>query len=124
MTRAAKRDVDRDALRGSWERQAVELGFDAHALAKPAPSREAGRGTAAKQPAAEAVEWAVEHLSEREAVFARTGLLSAALAWSPGAVDSAGIEQEIAGRVEGRDAACRKPARRRRRAHHRPGRGP
>ena len=100
MTRAVKRDVDRDALRGSWERQAAELGFEARALARSAPSREAGRGTAAKERAAEAVEWAVEHLSEREAVFARTGLLSAALTWSPGAVDSAGIEQEIAGRVE------------------------
>ncbi len=95
MTRAAKRDVDRDALRASWERQAAELGFEAHALAKPAPSREAGL-----EPAAEAVEWAVEHLSEREAVFSRTGLLSAALAWSPGAAESAGIEREIAGRVE------------------------
>ena len=100
MTRAAKREVDRDALRGSWERQAAELGFEARALAKPAPSRDAGLETAAKEPAAEAVEWAVEHLSEREAVFARTGLLSAALAWNPGAVDSARIEQEIAGRVE------------------------
>ncbi len=102
MTRAAKREVDRDALRGSWERQAAELGFEARALARPAPSRDAGLETAAKETAAEAVEWAVEHLSEREAVFARTGLLSAALAWNPGAVDSARIEREIAGRVEAR----------------------
>ena len=100
MTRASKREVDRDALRASWERQAAELGFEAHTLARPAPSREAGLETAAKEPAAEAVEWAVEHLSEREAVFPRTGLLSAALAWNPGAVESAGIEREIAGRVE------------------------
>ena len=31
MTRAAKRDVDRDELRESWERQAEGLGFDAKA---------------------------------------------------------------------------------------------
>ena len=27
MTRAAKRDVDRDALRGVWEKQAADLGL-------------------------------------------------------------------------------------------------
>ncbi|MDE0359550.1 MAG: conjugative relaxase [Rhodospirillaceae bacterium] len=34
----------------------------------------------------EAMAWAVAHLSEREAVFSRTDLLAAALAWKPGAV--------------------------------------
>ena len=43
MTRAAKREVDRDALRESWERQAVELGFDARAAVEAAVSREARR---------------------------------------------------------------------------------
>ncbi len=32
MTRSAKRDVDREALRGTWAEQAKELGFDAKAL--------------------------------------------------------------------------------------------
>ena len=36
--------------------------------------------------AAQAVTWAAAHLSEREAVFARSDLLAAALAWKPGAV--------------------------------------
>ncbi|MDE0006152.1 MAG: conjugative relaxase [Rhodospirillaceae bacterium] len=36
--------------------------------------------------AREAMTWAVAHLSEREAVFSRTDLLAAALAWKPGAV--------------------------------------
>ena len=53
----------------------------------------AGRG-----PAAEAVAWAVAHLSEREAVFARTDLLAAALAWNPGAAPVADIEREVAAR--------------------------
>ena len=47
-------------------------------------------------PAARAVAWAVSHLSEREAVFARTDLLAAALAWSPGAAAVADIEREAA----------------------------
>ncbi len=130
MTRAAKRDVDRDALRESWERQAAGMGLDARGLAAEALSREAGRdagkdaeGTMAPGPAAgdgampgagavevepaarenvpislasRAVEWAVAHLSEREAVFARTDLLAAALAWNPGAARIGDIEREVA----------------------------
>ena len=154
MTRAAKRDVDREALRESWERQAAGMGFDAKALAVDALSREtgrdagkgagletaagpdvagdataraAGRDAAARDmpavdggnagylphreggteaapeakragPASRAVEWAVAHLSEREAVFARTDLLAAALAWSPGATGIGDIEREVAAR--------------------------
>ena len=133
MTRAAKRDVDREALRESWQRQAEGLGFDARGLAAEAVTRtagrdagnEAGRGTAAgpasgngampgahvaaeaapavpedvpNSSAAAAVDWAVAHLSEREAVFARTDLLAAALAHSPGAAAVEGIEREVAAR--------------------------
>ena len=47
-------------------------------------------------PAARAVAWAVSHVSEREAVFARTDLLAAALAWSPGMAAVADIEREVA----------------------------
>ena len=133
MTRAAKRDVDREALRESWERQAAALGFDAPALAAEARTweagrdarEEAGRGIAAgpaggdgampgkgvaadaepvareSAPAsreAAAVEWAVAHLSEREAVFARTDLLAAALVWNPGATSIGDVEREVAAR--------------------------
>ena len=154
MTRAAKRDVDREALRESWERQAAALGFDAKELAAEAEARQAGRGaerqaglepaagpdaageatarTAGRDaaardipaadggnagrapggergaepwveaegpgPASLAVDWAVAHLSEREAVFARTGLLASALAWSPGAASIGDVEREVAAR--------------------------
>ncbi len=101
MTRAAKRDVDRDALREVWERQATDLGLDARALSQEAASRAAAapmhaapeRGAAA----AEAVAWAMEHLSEREAVFARADLFAAALAEAPGRVTIAEAEREAAG---------------------------
>ena len=133
MTRAAKRDVDREALRESWQRQAEGLGFDARGLVAEARAREAGRDAgkdagraagagpaagngavpgagaaveaepAAREaapvsPATAAVEWAVAHLSEREAVFARTNLLAAALAHSPGAAAIGDIEREVAAR--------------------------
>ena len=114
-TRAHKRDVDRDALRESWQRQAADLGFSAEKaigearrrreLSGQPPERAAGadrghgpaellqtegeRGAGVRRhddPASQAVSWATAHLSEREAVFARADLLAAALAWKPGAV--------------------------------------
>ena len=147
MTRAAKRDVDRDELTGVWEKQAADLGFDAKALvaeaesktAAPAmqgPERAPERGTSKDTPsvggrdaaivggrgrerlpapdpgsgagtgrssgqAAEAVAWAMAHLSEREAVFARGDLLAATLAHAPGAVTIAEAEREVAALEKG-----------------------
>ncbi len=157
MTRAKKRDIDRDELRGVWQKQAADLGLDAKARVAeaegnsaapvrdagveptagpdagssgeapaalpdidgaPAPdasriepvsgdSRSSGNGMQASgrdaapepapvSPAAEAVAWAMAHLSEREAVFARTDLLAAALAHAPGAVAIGDVEREVA----------------------------
>ena len=125
MTRAHKRDVDKATLRESWQRQAASLGFDARALAAdarsreprgtPAPVREAdaagrddiagvdefakadpgGPDAATKTPEAEAVNWAVSHLAEREAVFSRADLLAAALAWRPGEVAVEAAEKAV-----------------------------
>ena len=156
MTRAKKRDIDRDELRGVWQRQAADIGLDPGALvagakerstaperqAVPDPASGAGRalepeapklpdigdahertaaaiaapsqerlpvredGRASERettpeatppsPAAEAVAWAMAHLSEREAVFSRTDLFAAALAHAPGAVAIAEAEREVA----------------------------
>ena len=128
MTRAHKREVDREALLGSWREQAASLGFSPDAVAEAArrrlsrgldanldaeapkagasrdrdiagpgetdrgPGRDEVRGTG---PATRAVSWAMEHLSEREAVFARSDLLAAALAWKPGAVSVEAAGQAI-----------------------------
>ncbi len=112
VTRAHKRDVDKDALRESWQRQAADLGFDAYELAAGAARRKAaraahreglGRGGDGRGPAQakendpdRAVNWAVAHLSEREAVFSRTNLLTAALAWRPGALSIGEAEAAVA----------------------------
>ena len=120
MTRAAKRDVDRAELREMWRRQADGLGFDGQALVAAAMERgldgarrerdgakEPGRdGAAVRQtdlfehaaradPAREAVDWALAHLSERDAVFAKTDLLAAALAHSPGSASVEAIERTV-----------------------------
>ena len=116
MTRAAKRDVDRGELRGVWRRQAADMGLDASALvagaversASPererapageigrAPDRQTASDITPPSPAAEAVAWAMAHLSEREAVFSRSGLLAAALAHAPGAAAMGDVEREVA----------------------------
>ena len=124
MTRSHKRDVDKDALRDSWRRQAAELGFPAAEVTAAARERsgrdatveERGRspgigmdrgspeaeasanganGPQAGDPALRAVEWAVAYVSEREAVFARSDLIAAALAWQPGAVSVKGAERAV-----------------------------
>ena len=155
MTRAKKRDIDRDELRGVWQRQAADIGLDAGALVagaverSAAPEREAavepatgvdrtpepeaprlpdigdgrdepaasthtpaddrapvredgrapGRDAAAEispgSPAAKAIAWAMAHLSEREAVFSRNDLFTAALVHSPGAVAIGDVEREV-----------------------------
>ena len=138
MSRAAKRDIDREELGNVWQRQAADLGFDAPALvaaakgaeherAGPEAAPEAGQRDMARDaagiggepalgsatelpsagrdrdtegspasPAAQAVDWAVTHLSEREAVFSRTDLLTATLAWNPGEVTVGEAEATVA----------------------------
>ena len=156
MTRAKKRDIDRDELRGVWQRQAADRGLDAGGLVagaversappereavpdpasgpgktpepeasgapdigdagrtgtavmgapsrEPAPAGDSGRAPEREtaldatppSPAAEAVAWAMAHLSEREAVFSRTDLLAGALAHAPGAVAIGDVEREVA----------------------------
>ena len=124
MTRAHKRDVDKEALRETWRIQAAGLGFDAQALVASAiergrdglekarnGDRESGKDgppsvsrqadlfefAAQPDPAREAVDWALAHLSERDAVFLGTDLLAAALAFSPGAASIKEIERAVDG---------------------------
>ena len=101
MTRAAKRGIDRGELRQTWERQAADLGFSAgkvRANARKAehellaPNLFAGPGHAGGDAAA----WAVDHLSERQAVFGHADLLAATLAREPGAVTVDAAERAIA----------------------------
>ena len=120
MTRAAKREVDRDALGETWEKQAASLGFDAKGLVSEAMERHGADKTRAAEtvkdaagapprqpdlfehaaradPARAAVDWALAHLSERDAVFSNTDLLAAALAFDPGSASIGEIERAVVG---------------------------
>ena len=118
MTRAHKRDVDREELKQTWSRQAEDLGVDARELVAKAiertpegsdRSRAADHNGSFAAPvqgnlfehaaqadaAREAVDWALAHLSERDAVFASTDLLAAALAYSPGSSSIETVERAV-----------------------------
>ena len=136
MTRAHKRDVDRKVLRESWREQAASLGFSAERVCEAAQDgrstkanavasgsgpahrteienqRESPKARGAEtirgsELALQAVTWGLTHLSEREAVFSRTDLLCAALAWKPGSisVEDAGRAVETLQRQGGLHAA-------------------
>ncbi len=98
--------VVREAGRDSGRENAPERDVDpapadavgsSAAIAETDPTR---REPATKEPAAEAAEWAMAHLAEREAVFSRADLLAAALAWMPGAVSVEAAEKAV-GALEG-----------------------
>ncbi len=100
MTRAKKREVDREALRGSWRRQAAGLGFapermQSHRLlAEYAPDLSCA-GESPEKTASMAAAWAASHLAERQSVFGHAELVAATLSRDPGAVSLKDAERAI-----------------------------
>ena len=108
---AIARETGRDSGRENAPARDVDPA-SAHAVGSPAAIAEtdpARREPATKEPAAEAAEWAMAHLAEREAVFSRADLLAAALAWQPGAVSVEAAEKAL-GDLEGRGRLHAAPA--------------
>ena len=106
MTRAAKRDMDKGALRQVWEKQAATLGFSPEPVLEGAREREPETSTwgAASRESilagneyfvTDAVNWAVAHLSERQAVFSHADLLASALSYEPGSATVAEAEWTV-----------------------------
>ncbi len=101
MTRAHKRDVDKGRLRETWKLQASMLGFSPDAIHANARQAERDRSppdlfTHPGNAAVATAGWAVEHLSERQAVFGHSDLLAATLGREPGAVTVEAAERAIA----------------------------
>ena len=101
MTRAHKRDVDKGRLRETWKLQASMHGFSPDAVHANARQAERDRSppdlfTHPGNAAGDAARWAVEHLSERQAVFGHSDLLAATLGRDPGTVSAAAAERAIA----------------------------
>ena len=101
MTRAVKRDVDRNELKQSWARQAAVLGFSAKTLKKDSihvarASTGLDYGHRPGEAANHAAVWAAKHLAERQSVFGHAELLAANLSVDPGAVTVDAAERAIA----------------------------
>ena len=95
-SREAGRDADREMGRENIARDVHSVTTDAGGPSAGVGERNpARRETLTGERAAEAAEWAMAHLSEREAVFSRADLLTAALAWRPGAVSIEAAEKSV-----------------------------
>ncbi len=97
--RAVSRSAELEPAHGLDREDSAKAGGTANLADGEPASRAMGNSGAAgppETPAAGAVAWAVSHLSEREAVFARADLLAAALSWSPGMAAVADVEREMA----------------------------
>ena len=95
VTAAARERSGRDA---TVEQQGRSSGIGMDGGASPEAGASAVHGENGLQtndPASQAVRWAVAHVSEREAVFARGDLIAAALAWRPGAVSIGDAERTV-----------------------------
>jgi conjugative relaxase-like TrwC/TraI family protein len=79
-TREAKQPVDRIELHKEWETRAQGVGLDLAQVTEQARQESLSRDRPSQATAAqEAVQWAVEHVSERQSVFAHKDVLRHAL---------------------------------------------
>jgi len=88
--RSKEQHLDRAALMEAWQSKAAEFGMDWKAV-PPAPLEASQRESAA----ADALTFAVTHLTERSAVISRTALVQAALAHGTGLAVLGDIEAAI-----------------------------
>lgn len=105
-TRKAKQQYDREALLRSWRVRAEEFGIAPHAAGIQQRARSDGSSASPdddRAAARAAVEFALQHLGEREAAFERREVLTVALRESRGQTGYAAIESELRARGHRRD---------------------
>ncbi len=121
-TRARKNVIDREAVFAEWQARARELGIDFDR--REWAGRERGRSgvsrdrpatfVPAEEAARRAVGYAVNHLTERQAVMGERELIDVAMKHGVGVVRARDIEAEIKRQVQGghliREAAVYRPA--------------
>jgi conjugative relaxase-like TrwC/TraI family protein len=95
LTREPKREVDRDHLIEQWRGRAAEI-----ALSFPLPAPKELSRTEMKWAAEKAVDVAIEHLSERRAVFEESRLLARALGEATGRATVREVENVVRHQLE------------------------
>lgn len=93
-SRKAKGDLDRESLRMAWREKSAALGIDYSPLAPSSLSPNERH-----QRVAAAVDFATEHLTERQSLIRHEAVASWALGHATGASTMADIETELASRV-------------------------
>jgi conjugative relaxase-like TrwC/TraI family protein len=97
LTREAKRDVNLDQLRDEWSARAADQGMDLNGLVLQAQQRassEINRGDSSLE-AKKAVQWAIEHTTERQTLVNRTDLERYSLERSVGKASPEDVRQAI-----------------------------
>ncbi|MDD4937163.1 MAG: MobF family relaxase [Acidiphilium sp.] len=123
QTRARKGVIDRDAVFNEWQERARELGIDFDR--REWAGRERGRAevsrdgpapeaVSAEEAARRAVRYAVNHLTERQAVMGERELIDVAMQHGVGSVQLRDVEAEVKRQTEGgfliREAPVYRPA--------------
>lgn len=102
-TRASKKPVERAELRAAWDAEVKALGIDMGQVLKDARSLSAPDRMAAPEPrAARAVDYAVRHFAERNAIYARAAVVDKAMKYAPTVTERA-IDSEIARQVRDKE---------------------
>lgn len=95
-TRDQKTHINRDELANRWQQEAKAVGLHVDSLVKHFQSMETKAANGGMPSAAQAVDKAIAHLSERDQAFSKNDVVLHANAFSHGAVSSDQITQAIA----------------------------
>jgi conjugative relaxase-like TrwC/TraI family protein len=98
FTREAKKEVDRAELLDAWRSRADEI-----AISFPEPSPKSHSRTLAREAADRAVGFAIDHLSERRAVFDERRVLALALGRATGSATFRDVNAALERYIESRD---------------------
>ncbi|NNV32375.1 conjugative relaxase [Roseobacter sp. HKCCD8767] len=88
-TRSAKQPVQRSELRAAWAAEVKSLNIDLQQTLREASRHQQPSFEAREKSAGDAVEFAIAHHSEREAVYAEKDLLMTAMKFAPGVTEKA-----------------------------------
>ena len=100
-TRSAKKPVQRSELRAAWAAEVKSLNIDLQQSLRDASKHEQPSFTVREKSAADAVDFAIAHHSEREAVYSEKDLLMTAMKFAPGVTEKSAAT-ELKGYVKDR----------------------
>lgn len=94
-TRKRKQELDREQLHEKWQRQCAEINFDSKLLIEQSKTKVHEIFKSQNARAVDAVSYAIAHLGEREAVFAKYDIVKEALAHGLGEITLNDVEHAI-----------------------------